>query len=240
MGDIKLSRNELLQQARKVSNIKDEIDKILRETTNTYNVLNRVSEVSTWSARRELDNVRSAANKASRDLGSLCTSINSAIRIYDQKEKELDKLAEIKKKNLASNSIRKDQQVVSSYPIGKNITFKTNNTRALGNLNKTKSILKADVNKVGNMVGVATAVSVNAVSNIIAVKGNELGGLIGRALSKLSNFDIKNITGIKTLKNNVIKPLLKVATVPINLLGNVVKASNKIFKWLQRFCSRGF
>ena len=27
MGDIKLSRNELLQQARKVSNIKDEIDK---------------------------------------------------------------------------------------------------------------------------------------------------------------------------------------------------------------------
>ena len=107
MGDIKLSRNELLQQARRVSNIKDEIDKILRETTNTYNVLNRVSEVSTWSARRELDNVRSAANKASRDLGSLCTSINSAIRIYDQKEKELNKLAEIKKKNLASNSIRK-------------------------------------------------------------------------------------------------------------------------------------
>ena len=118
----------------------------------------------------------------SRDLGSLCTSINSAIRIYDQKEKELNKLAEIKKKNLASNSIRKDQKIVSSNPIGKNITFKTNNTKALGNLNKAKSILKIDANKVGNMVGVATAVSINAVSNIIAVKGNELGGLIGKAL----------------------------------------------------------
>ena len=67
MGDIKLSRNELLQQARRVSNIKDEIDKILRETTNTYNVLNRVSEVSTWSARRDLDNVRYAVNKTSRE-----------------------------------------------------------------------------------------------------------------------------------------------------------------------------
>ena len=32
MGDIKLSRNELLQQARKVSNIKDEIDKIFLDT----------------------------------------------------------------------------------------------------------------------------------------------------------------------------------------------------------------
>ena len=30
MGDIKLSRNELLQQARRVSNIKDEIDKICK------------------------------------------------------------------------------------------------------------------------------------------------------------------------------------------------------------------
>ena len=30
------------------------------------------------------------------------------------------------------------------------------------------------------MVGVGTAVSINAVSNIIAVKGNELGGFIGK------------------------------------------------------------
>ena len=66
--------------------------------------------------------------------------------------------------------------------------------------------LKVDANNVGNILWVAIVVS-----NIIAVKGNELGGLIGKALSKLSNFDIKNIAAVKPIKNNVIKPLLKVA-----------------------------
>ena len=88
MWDIKLSRNELLQQIRRTRAIKDEIDRIIRETSNTHSILSRVIEVSTWSTRRDLDNVRTSATKASRELGNLCTSLNNAIRLYDEKEKE--------------------------------------------------------------------------------------------------------------------------------------------------------
>lgn len=102
MGKIKLSRNDILQQIRRTRAIKDEIDKIIRETSNTYSTLSRVSEVSTWLARRDLDNVRVSATKASRELGNLCISLNNAIRLYDEKEKEINSTL----KNKISNNKR--------------------------------------------------------------------------------------------------------------------------------------
>ena len=134
MGDIKLSRNELIQQIKRTRAIKDEIDRIIRETSNTHSILSRISEVSTQLARRELDNVRASATKASRELGNLCTSFNNAIRLYDEKEKEINKLVKIK-----GNSSQKRLQFNGVLTLRTLLNIKNTKIKdKVGNAKKTK------------------------------------------------------------------------------------------------------
>ncbi|MGL5087638.1 MAG: pre-toxin TG domain-containing protein, partial [Clostridium sp.] len=226
MSNIKLSRNELLRQAKNIRALKDEVDKILKNTGRTYNLLDTVDEVSTWQTRNSLEGVRGCARRASNELDLLCSNLYKAINVYDNKEDELRRLVTINKSSV--NTLGAEVSNVGVRAISSLNKIKVKSRTTEKTIRPLVTIADINASEVNKNVGIGTKVKLTAVSSIGATSA--LSGLntINQSINTLKSAHIEKVVGQKSVKSSSIEAVGKRTIKDIPVIGSAIKAGAKI------------
>ena len=92
MSEIKLNRDELDKDIKRLDSLNDRVSSILKESENIGSMLNSIRKVSVSSQRHALENMQDTLYNLSRKFEDMCDDLYNAVRAYDESEENINNI----------------------------------------------------------------------------------------------------------------------------------------------------